>query len=139
MPAPNGEGEVLLFSSEIKPILASGLYDKRVNERSVYRYLRFRAHEDGTETFFDGIERLAPGEMLEADANGIRRSMLTRLKEELLELAPCSGPTTTRQRRSTSAGSWSRCGCACSRRCRSARACRAGSTPAPSRSSSTSC
>ena len=87
VPAPSGEGEVLLFASEIKPILASGLYEKKVNERSVYRYLRFRAHEDGTETFFDGIERLAPGEMLTADANGIQRRMFTRLKEELLELA----------------------------------------------------
>lgn len=87
VPAPNGDGEVLLFASEIKPILASGLYEKKVNERSVYRYLRFRAHEDGTETFFDGIERLAPGEMLTADASGIQRRMYTRLKEELLELA----------------------------------------------------
>ncbi len=87
VPAPGGDGEVLLFASEIKPILASGLYEKRVNERSVYRYLRFRAHEDGTETFFDGIERLAPGELLTADANGIQRRMFTRLKEELLELA----------------------------------------------------
>lgn len=87
VPAPHGEGEVLLFASEIKPILASGLYEKKVNERSVYRYLRFRAHEDGTQTFFDGIERLAPGEMLEADGAGIRRRMFTRLKEELLELA----------------------------------------------------
>ena len=87
VPAPSGQGEVLLFASEIKPILASGLYVKLVNERSVYRYLRFRAHEDGTETFFDGIERLAPGEMLTADGNGIQRRMFTRLKEELLELA----------------------------------------------------
>ena len=87
VPAPNGDGEVLLFASEIKPILASGLYEKKVNERSVYRYLRFRAHEDGTETFFDGIERLAPGEMLTADGTGIQRRMFTRLKEELLELA----------------------------------------------------
>ena len=87
VPAPNGDGEVLLFASEIKPILASGLYEKKVNERSVYRYLRFRAHEDGTETFFDGIERLAPGEMLTADGSGIQRRMFTRLKEELLERA----------------------------------------------------
>ncbi len=89
---PEGDGEVLLFSSEIKPILASGLYEKKVNERSVYRYLRFRAHEDGTQTFFDGIERLAPGEMLTADATGIQRSMFTRLKEELLELASVQRP-----------------------------------------------
>lgn len=92
VPNPGGEGEALLFSSEIKPILASGLYEKRVNDRSVYRYLRFRAHEDGTETFFEGIERLAPGEMLEADADGIRRRMFTRLKEELLELASVQRP-----------------------------------------------
>jgi len=92
VPNASGEGEALLFSSEIKPILASGLYEKRVNDRSVYRYLRFRAHEDGTETFFEGIERLAPGEMLEADANGIRRRMFTRLKEELLELASVQRP-----------------------------------------------
>jgi asparagine synthase (glutamine-hydrolysing) len=92
VPNPSGEGEALLFSSEIKPILESGLYEKRVNDRSVYRYLRFRAHEDGTETFFEGIERLAPGEMLEADANGIRRRMFTRLKEELLELACVQRP-----------------------------------------------
>ena len=89
---PSGDGEVLLFSSEIKPILASGLYDKKVNDRSVYRYLRFRAHEDGTETFFDGIERLAPGEMLTVDADGIHRRMFTRLKEELLELASVQRP-----------------------------------------------
>ena len=79
--------EALLFSSEIRPILASGLYEKKPNERSIYRYLRFRAHEDGVETFFEGIERLQPGEMLEADASGIRRRMFTRLKEELAELA----------------------------------------------------
>ncbi len=87
VPSPRGDGDVLLFSSEIKSILASGLYDTAVNDRSVYRYLRFRAHEDGTETFFEGIERLAPGEMLTAGPEGIERRMFTRLKEELLELA----------------------------------------------------
>ena len=73
VPHPDGTGEALLFASEITPILKSGLYEKKVNERSVYRYLRFRAHEDGTETFFDGIERLAPGQLLTADATGIQR------------------------------------------------------------------
>ncbi|MFQ6171836.1 asparagine synthase (glutamine-hydrolyzing) [Oryzobacter sp. R7] len=87
VPNPQGGGDVLLFASEITPILESGLYERRVNDRSVYRYLRFRAHEDGTETFFDGIERLAPGEMLTADATGIHRRRYTRLEEELLELA----------------------------------------------------
>ena len=86
------KAEALLFASEIKPILGSGLYEKKPNDRSIYRYLKFRAHEDGTETFFDGIERLAPGEMLEADADGIRRRFFTRLKEELLELGELQRP-----------------------------------------------
>lgn len=87
VPGPDGDGEALLFSSEIRPILESGLYERRVNDRTVYRYLQFRVHEDGVETFFDGITRLAPGELLTADATGVRRRMFTRLKEELLELA----------------------------------------------------
>ena len=77
----------LLFASEIKPILASGHYDKRPNERTIYRYLRFRIHEDGRETFFDGIERLEPGEVLTVDASGLTRWPFTRLQEELAELA----------------------------------------------------
>ena len=86
---PDGTPPVRSSSSRARSSRSSpaGSTRSRVNERSVYRYLRFRAHEDGTETFFDGIERLAPGEMLTADANGIQRRMFTRLKEELLELA----------------------------------------------------
>ncbi|MGL5819915.1 MAG: asparagine synthetase B family protein, partial [Phycicoccus sp.] len=53
----DGADDALLFASEISPILDTGLVQRRPNERSVYRYLRFRAHEDGTETFFEGIER----------------------------------------------------------------------------------
>lgn len=92
-PLPERDGSTvagmpaLLFASEIKPILASGLYDKRPNERSIYRYLRFRIHEDARETFFDGIERLEPGEVLTVDATGLERRPFTRLKEELLQLA----------------------------------------------------
>ncbi len=92
VPSPGGDGEVLLFASEIRPLLESGLYERRVNDRTVYRYLQFRVHEDGVETFFDGITRLAPGEMLTADGTGIHRRMFTRLKEELLELATQQRP-----------------------------------------------
>ena len=81
-------GDAWVFASEIKPILASGLYEKRPNERTIFRYLRFRIHEDGRETFFDGIERLEPGEMMVIVADGsVERRMFTRLREELLELA----------------------------------------------------
>ena len=80
-------GDTWLFSSEIKSILASGLYEKKPNDRSIYRYLRFRIHEDGRETFFDGIERLEPGEVMTIDAHGVDRHPYTRLREELAELA----------------------------------------------------
>lgn len=81
-----------LFASEIKPILASGHYEKKPNDRSIYRYLRFRIHEDGRETFFDGIERLEPGEMMTLSAGGVERRPFTRLKEELAELATQQRP-----------------------------------------------
>ncbi|WP_265444920.1 asparagine synthase (glutamine-hydrolyzing) [Flexivirga meconopsidis] len=80
-------GGTFLFASEIKSILASGLYEKKPNDRTIYRYLRFRIHEDGRETFFDGIERLEPGEALTVDASGVQRAPYTRLREELAELA----------------------------------------------------
>ncbi|NNG39314.1 asparagine synthase (glutamine-hydrolyzing) [Flexivirga sp. ID2601S] len=80
-------GDTFLFASEIKSILASGLYEKKPNDRTIYRYLRFRIHEDGRETFFDGIERLEPGEALTVDASGVQRAPYTRLREELAELA----------------------------------------------------
>ncbi|MEK7071053.1 MAG: asparagine synthase-related protein, partial [Patescibacteria group bacterium] len=54
----------LLFASEIKPIINSGLIEKKVNARILYRYLRFRVHDNERETFFQGVERLLPGEML---------------------------------------------------------------------------
>jgi asparagine synthase (glutamine-hydrolysing) len=80
-------GDAWLFASEIRPILTSGHYDKRPDDRTIYRYLRFRIHEDGRETFFDGIERLEPGEMMTISAEGVERRPFTRLREELAELA----------------------------------------------------
>lgn len=83
-----GGADAWVFASEIKPLLASGLYEKRPNDRTIFRYLRFRIHEDGRETFFDGIERLEPGEMMVIAADGsVERRPFTRLREELLELA----------------------------------------------------
>lgn len=80
-------GDTFAFASEIKGILATGLYDATPNDRTIYRYLRFRIHEDGRETFFDGIERLEPGEAMTIDASGTTRAPYTRLREELAELA----------------------------------------------------
>ena len=36
----------IVFASEIKPLFASGLVDKKPNDRIIYRYLKFRIHDD---------------------------------------------------------------------------------------------
>jgi len=56
----------ILFSSEIKPLFYSGLVDKKPNDRIIYRYLKYRIHDDQRETFFENIYRLLPGEMMTA-------------------------------------------------------------------------
>ncbi|PJI47875.1 hypothetical protein CTI14_64150, partial [Methylobacterium radiotolerans] len=37
------------------------------NERILYRYLQYRIHDDTEETFFDGVRKLLPGEMMTVD------------------------------------------------------------------------
>ena len=81
-----GKGQ-LLFASEIKPLLATGLIEKLPNERTVYRYLRFRIHEDSSETFFDGVTKLMPGEVLEIDKDGERLTTYTNLRADLKRLS----------------------------------------------------
>lgn len=66
--AVDKDGE-LIFGSEIKPILLSKRIKIHVNENMVYRYL-VKALKDGNkETFFEGIYKLMPGEMLIFDIN----------------------------------------------------------------------
>ncbi|MDR0308769.1 MAG: asparagine synthase (glutamine-hydrolyzing) [Coriobacteriales bacterium] len=85
--------DALLFASEIKPLIYSGLIERRVNERSLYRYLNFRAHDDGAETFFAGIQKLLPGQMLEIDEGGKPHiSSYTTLREDLLALGKSEHP-----------------------------------------------
>lgn len=77
----------VLFASEIKSLLSTEVFPAAPNDRSVYRYLRFRVQDDSEETFFAGIRRLLPGQMLIADADGVRVQSYTRLQQELRELA----------------------------------------------------
>lgn len=77
----------LLFASEIQTLLASEQIDKKPNDRIIYRYLKFRVQDDNNETFFDGIYRLLPGQMLVADKKGIKISHYTQIIDELKELA----------------------------------------------------
>ncbi|WP_285724696.1 asparagine synthase (glutamine-hydrolyzing) [Psychromicrobium xiongbiense] len=88
------DAPTLLFASEIKPLLASHQIDRKVNERILYRYLQFRIHDEESETFFEGIEKLMPGEKLVLDTltGAFEVSMYTRLPEELKELAAVKTP-----------------------------------------------
>ena len=83
-----GDGEAWLFSSEIKAILASGRHEAAPNERVIYRYLRHRVHDDGVETFFDGIERLLPGEMATISSRGLERRQYSTLQQDLMSATP---------------------------------------------------
>src|SRR3954447_22472090 len=55
--------EALLFGSEIKAILASGLVEPRANQAVLPEVLSTR-YTSGTETMFHGIHKLLPGHLL---------------------------------------------------------------------------
>ena len=83
----------VVFASEIRPILASGLVARRPDDVTVYRYLRYRVHDDTDRTFFAGITRLLPGECATITPDGqVHRATYTRLFAELPELAAQAGP-----------------------------------------------
>lgn len=85
-----------MFSSELKPLIKSGLLEKKPNDRIIYRYLQFRVHDDGRETFFEGISRLMPGEYVTVSKKGVHIASYTTLQDELKQLAesPPQAPDT---------------------------------------------
>ncbi len=81
-------GQKLIFCSEIKPIVSSDLIKKVPNDKTIYRYLKYRVHDDQPETFFANVKKLMPGEMLTVDKNGIQIKSFTNLQEELKNFKP---------------------------------------------------
>ncbi len=59
----------LVFASEMKAILASGLVERTMDEASLLSHLNF-FYCPGRHTLVEGVCKLMPGEMLEADAFG---------------------------------------------------------------------
>lgn len=57
------DGKTLLFASEIKAILASGVVEKRIDHQSLWDYLTYR-YVPGPETVWQGIKKLPPGHLL---------------------------------------------------------------------------
>jgi len=89
----SGKDESFAFASEIKPLLASHLVDCVPNDRIIYRYLRFRIHDDGRETFFSGISRLLPGEMMVIEKGKKEIKSYTNLQNELLSASNTTNST----------------------------------------------
>ncbi len=58
------DGTNLLFASEIKAILASGLVPRSINRQALWDYLTFR-FVPGRETIWTNIRKLPPGQFLE--------------------------------------------------------------------------
>lgn len=80
-------GKGVVFCSELTPVVESGLFEKKTNDKVVYRYLNFRVHDDGRETFFEGVERLLPGELMKVTKKGIKIKVYTSLFDDLKRLA----------------------------------------------------
>jgi asparagine synthase (glutamine-hydrolysing) len=66
-------GDLLVFASELKCVLASGLIEGAIDEASVAAYLAL-GFVPGPRTLLAGVKKLMPGELLVADASGIRTS-----------------------------------------------------------------
>lgn len=63
------DGRTLLFASEIKAILASGLVERHVNKQAIWDYLTFR-YVPGPESVWEGIRKLPPGHLLRFEPGG---------------------------------------------------------------------
>ncbi|GAA1488547.1 asparagine synthase (glutamine-hydrolyzing) [Brachybacterium sacelli] len=77
----------VLFGSEIRALLAAQRFEAAPDDRAVYRYLKFRVQDDDSQTFFHGVRRLMPGQVLEISAEGTSITPFTSLQEELREIA----------------------------------------------------
>lgn len=58
------DGGRFLFASEIKALRCDPAYSARPNDRALYDYLTQARQDHCTETFYEGIRQLAPGESL---------------------------------------------------------------------------
>lgn len=85
----------LFFASEAKALLATQKVPAKPNDKIIYRYLRYRIHDESAETFFDGIYTMRPGEcMVISQKHGIKTQPYTQLPAELARAAKKQRPYT---------------------------------------------
>jgi len=70
----------LLFASEIKALLCYQDLKPTPNESIIFQYLVQRVHDHSEETFFAGIKKLLPGELLEISFGNSGRLKIDRRK-----------------------------------------------------------
>ncbi|MBI2598322.1 MAG: asparagine synthetase B, partial [Candidatus Diapherotrites archaeon] len=78
------DGQKFLFASEIKALFQFNEIKRTVNKRAIDFYLSMRC-VPGNETFFEGIQKVLPGEMLIVSKKGIENKTYWKinLKEEI--------------------------------------------------------
>ncbi len=63
------DGRTLIFASEIKAILSSGLVERRIDRQALWDYLTFR-YVPGPNSVWHGIKKLPPGHLMRFQHDG---------------------------------------------------------------------
>jgi asparagine synthase (glutamine-hydrolysing) len=77
------DGKKLLFASEIKAILKSGIR-KEINFDSLFNYLNFQ-YTIGKETLFKGIDKLSAGHILVIEKGNLKIEKYWDIEEKIIE------------------------------------------------------
>lgn len=72
------KGELFLFGSEIKALIATGIVDKKLDYNALDRYITLR-YVPGKDTLFRGLYKLPPASLLVYQETGFRISSYWRL------------------------------------------------------------
>ncbi|MFC7625331.1 hypothetical protein [Microlunatus sp. GCM10028923] len=83
----DADGCRVRYGSTIAAVLADGP-EPSPSPRVVHRYLSTGALDDEPATFFEGVERVLPGQALIAEPSGVRRQAFLRAGTELLRPTP---------------------------------------------------
>lgn len=81
----------LVFASEVKALLASGLVPRTLNMKLLKRYVSY-GYSSGEETIFEGVRKLSPGTFLAAQGPKVEASTYWRVSRAKV-------PQTARERR----------------------------------------
>ncbi len=76
------DGDIFIFSSELKGILASGMVTQEIDEEGLCLYLSL-GYIPAPAGIYRGIKKLPPGHLLRVDASGIRVSRYYDLAERI--------------------------------------------------------